>query len=199
LVNAGCYVLAEDVLDLIPPDTECSIEREVFPRLCAERTVYGWEHKGLWIDMGTPESYLEANRTILTTSKKKPRETSSAPTRLSMDTRVKSPIVIGEGGRVDPSSTIGPHVTLGRRVTIEAKARIRDAIVFDDAVIGSEAVVEQSVVGQGAVIGRGIHLEGLTLVGDAAVIETGSQIPAGARIRPHCHIRAGTTPANLCC
>ena len=197
LVNAGCYVLDEDVLDLIPQGTESSIEREIFPRLCAERAVYGWEHRGLWIDTGTPESYLEANRALLTTSMKTQRETSLPPALLSMGTHVSPPVVTGEGGRVDPSSTIGPYVALGRRVTIEAKARIRDAIVFDDAVIGREAVVEHSVVGQGAVIGKGIHLEGLTLVGDEAVIETGSQIPAGARIRPNCRIRPGTTPADL--
>ena len=197
VVNAGCYVLDEGVLDLIPQGTESSLEREILPRLCAGRVVYGWEHRGLWIDTGTPESYLEANRALLATSMKKQRGTSLPPALLSMVTHVTPPVVVGEGCRVDPSSTIGPHVTLRRRVTIEAKARIRDAIIFDDAVIGSEAVVEHSVVGQGAVIGKGIHLEGLALVGDAAVIDAGSQIPPGARIRPNRRIRPDTAAADL--
>lgn len=199
LINAGCYVLDEGVLDLIPQGKASSIERDIFPQLCAERAVYGWEHKGLWIDTGTPQSYLEANHAVLATTLEKRRETGLPPARLSKGAHVTPPVVMGEGSRVDPSSTIGPYVTLGRRVAIEAKVRIRDAIVFDDAVIGSEAVVEDSVVGQGALIGRGIRLEGLTLVGDEAVIETGSQIPAGARIFPNCRIRSGTTPANPPC
>jgi len=199
LINAGCYVLNEGVLDLIPQGKETSIEREVFPKLCAERTVYGWEHKGLWIDTGTPESYLEANRAVLATTMKKQREPTLPPALLTMGTHVVAPLVMGDESQVDPSSFLGPNVTLGRRVRIEAKAHIRNAVIFDDAVIGSEAVIEQSVVGQGAIIGKGIHLEGLTLVGDEAVVDAGSQIPAGARICPNCHIRPGTAPTSLFC
>jgi mannose-1-phosphate guanylyltransferase len=199
LINAGCYVLEEGIFDLIPPGEETSIEREVFPKLCAERIVYGWEHKGLWIDIGTPESYLEANRAILTTTMKKQREPTVPQSLLARGAHLTPPVVMAEESRVDPSSNLGPNVTLGRRVTIEARARIRDAVVFDDAVISSAVVVERSVVGQGAVIGRGIHLKGLTLVGDEAVVDAGSQIPVGARICPNCHIRPGTAPASLLC
>ncbi|MFX1562286.1 MAG: NDP-sugar synthase, partial [Promethearchaeota archaeon] len=65
LINAGCYVLNESVLDLIPSGKTTSIENETFPKLCKSGGIYGYEHKGLWIDTGTPSSYLEANSAIL--------------------------------------------------------------------------------------------------------------------------------------
>ena len=41
LINAGLYVLEPDVLDLIPSGRAVSIEREVFPQLVEEQSVYG--------------------------------------------------------------------------------------------------------------------------------------------------------------
>src|SRR5688572_28053242 len=40
LINAGTYVLEPDVLDRIPDGRRVSIERETFPALVAERSLY---------------------------------------------------------------------------------------------------------------------------------------------------------------
>ena len=45
-INAGAYVLERSVLELIPPDREVSIEREVFPRLVGGE-LYGAPARGL--------------------------------------------------------------------------------------------------------------------------------------------------------
>ena len=52
------------MLDRIPPDRAVSIEREVFPQLIGEG-LYGIRLEGYWIDIGTPERFLEANWDIL--------------------------------------------------------------------------------------------------------------------------------------
>ena len=52
------------MLDYIPRDQAVSIEREVFPRLIDEG-LFGIRLEGYWIDIGTPERYLEANWDIL--------------------------------------------------------------------------------------------------------------------------------------
>ncbi|MGH3133946.1 MAG: nucleotidyltransferase family protein, partial [Gaiellaceae bacterium] len=65
LINAGLYVLEPDVLELVPEGRSVSIEREVFPRLAEEGTVYGVALPGYWLDVGTPESYLQAHRDVL--------------------------------------------------------------------------------------------------------------------------------------
>jgi mannose-1-phosphate guanylyltransferase len=65
LINAGLYVLEPEVLELVPPGRAVSIERDVFPRLASEGSVYGIAVAGYWLDVGTPESYLQAHRDVL--------------------------------------------------------------------------------------------------------------------------------------
>ena len=58
------YVLERSVLDLIPPGEEVSIERDVFPRLVGDG-LHGLLLDGYWMDIGTPERYLQASWDIL--------------------------------------------------------------------------------------------------------------------------------------
>ena len=65
LVNAGAYILERDVLDgMAPTGTKISIERDVFPTLVGNG-LYGYEASGYWMDIGTPERYLQATFEIL--------------------------------------------------------------------------------------------------------------------------------------
>ena len=49
---------------LIEPGRVMSFEREVFPRLVGPG-LYGFRGEGYWLDIGTPDRYLEATRDIL--------------------------------------------------------------------------------------------------------------------------------------
>ena len=71
-VNAGAYVLERSVLDLIPAGREVSIEREVFPRLVGEG-LHALCLDGYWMDIGTPERYLQASWDILEGRVRDPR------------------------------------------------------------------------------------------------------------------------------
>src|SRR4029077_4739088 len=63
-INAGAYVLEHSVVDLIPAGRAVSFEGEVFPRMVGNG-LYGWAADGYWIDIGTPERYLEATWDLL--------------------------------------------------------------------------------------------------------------------------------------
>src|SRR3954451_2396398 len=63
-ISAGAYVLERPVLDLLEPGQPASIERDVFPRLVGEG-LYGHVARGYWMDIGTPERYLQATYDIL--------------------------------------------------------------------------------------------------------------------------------------
>jgi len=58
LVNAGVYVFSRDVLKQIP-DGPASLEKDVFPKLL-DRGIYAIEQQGMFIDIGTPEDYAQA-------------------------------------------------------------------------------------------------------------------------------------------
>src|SRR3712207_2827974 len=63
-ISAGAYVLERSVLDLLEPAQPASIERDVFPRLVGQG-LYGYVAEGYWLDIGTPERYLEGTFDIL--------------------------------------------------------------------------------------------------------------------------------------
>lgn len=58
LVNGGVYVFDSSVLQYIP-DGPASLEKDVFPRILS-KGVYALEHRGMFIDIGTPEDYARA-------------------------------------------------------------------------------------------------------------------------------------------
>ena len=49
---------------MAPAGTNISIEREVFPTLVGHG-LFGYEASGYWLDIGTPERYLQATYDIL--------------------------------------------------------------------------------------------------------------------------------------
>lgn len=57
-INAGIYVLSQEVLNLIP-DGPSSLERDIFPLLLG-KGIYGFNGGGTFIDIGTPDDYLKA-------------------------------------------------------------------------------------------------------------------------------------------
>jgi NDP-sugar pyrophosphorylase family protein len=58
-VNAGIYCLARSVLENLPAGKALSIERDVFPSLTA-LGLWAFRGGGAFIDIGTPQSYEEA-------------------------------------------------------------------------------------------------------------------------------------------
>jgi mannose-1-phosphate guanylyltransferase len=65
LISAGAYILERSVLDLIEPDRNVSIEREIWPALVGEG-LYAYGHEqAYWMDIGTPERYLQGTFDII--------------------------------------------------------------------------------------------------------------------------------------
>jgi NDP-sugar pyrophosphorylase family protein len=58
-INAGIYLLSQEVLRSIPREQPVSLEREVFPRWLG-RGLLGFRQPGRFLDIGTPDSYREA-------------------------------------------------------------------------------------------------------------------------------------------
>jgi mannose-1-phosphate guanylyltransferase/phosphomannomutase len=61
-VNSGIYLLAGEVLDLVPPNTPCDWPRDVFPKLINTGRCYGFPLTGYRCAIDSPERLAEANR-----------------------------------------------------------------------------------------------------------------------------------------
>ena len=164
LINAGTYVLEPSVLDRIDEGRAVSIERDIFPSLVADRSLYAMVDGGVyWLDAGTPETYLQAQLDVVGGRR---AETGGAAGR-AVDPRAE----VSGSARVH-NSVLGPDVHVGD------EAEIVDSVVFRGASIGAKARVCHSIVGAGASIGERATLEALTVVGDGEVVAGGSSLKA---------------------
>ncbi len=176
-INAGIYVLETSTLDLMAPATTLSIERSFFPALISRGDrVMAYVHRGYWIDIGTPEKYLQVSRDIL--RGRFPIRIEGRPrgggfvhddARIDPGARLEAPFYIGRGCRV-AAATIGPDAVLVEDVRIERAASVAESVLWTGCEIGEETAVEGALlgcrvrtgrhvrVGRGAVLGQGSHL-----------------------------------------
>jgi len=155
-INAGMYVLERSVLDLIPPGEEVSIERDVFPRLAGEG-LHGLRLDGYWMDIGTPERYLQASWDIL----ERRVETRVQPTAPGM--------FVAAGAEVATGATIGPRAVLGEGCRVADGTEVRESVVLDGCVVGGGARVSGSILSAGVEVAPGAVLESVVIGADERV------------------------------
>ena len=63
-MNAGVYLLDRVGFRERAPLGPFSLERELFPALADERKARAYVHEGRFLDIGTPERYRSAARTL---------------------------------------------------------------------------------------------------------------------------------------
>ena len=190
LINAGLYVLEPDVLELIPPGRPVSIEREVFPVLAAEGSVYGAALPGYWLDIGTPESYLQAHRDVLERIFSTEVGDALGPdftlvessAEVHRDARLVPPVYVGHGAVVAEGARLGSLAVLGAGSRLEQGGVVENAIVGARTSIGAGASVVGSILGEDAEIGAGCALHNLAVVGPGARVGTGNVLDHGLRI-----------------
>ena len=111
-INAGTYVLEPSFLDRIPPRLNVSVERETFPRLLEQPgRLFGYRTDAYWLDIGTPEKYLQAHADVLRGRVGRPptpgaRELSEGiwtqgDATIEPGATVLSPALLGPGARVE--------------------------------------------------------------------------------------------------
>jgi mannose-1-phosphate guanylyltransferase len=155
-VNAGTYVLERSVLDLIPPGEEVSIERDVFPRLVGEG-LHGLRLDGYWMDIGTPERYLQASWDIL-------------ERRVETQVRPTAPgLLVAAGADVSAGATVGPRAVLGDGCRVGPGATVSDSILLAGCVVGEGARVSGSILSAGVEVAPGTLLEGAVAGADERI------------------------------
>jgi len=146
-VNAGMYALTRPVLDLIPPGENVSIERDVFPRLVGDG-LHGVLLDGYWMDIGTPERYLQASWDILERRVATRVEPSGPDTLVASD------------AEVDGRATLGPRAVVGSGCRVEAGAVVMGSVLLDGATVGENARLVDSILSPGAEVPAGAEVAG---------------------------------------
>jgi mannose-1-phosphate guanylyltransferase len=197
LINAGAYILERSVVDGMPPaGTNVSIEREVFPALVGDG-LYGYESGGYWLDIGTPERYLQATFDILEgiVRTETGRQLSEAHQALTdgalIDGRVIAPAIVGPGCRIAAGAIVGGRTVLGADVEVGEGAHIETSVVLSGSRIGARTTISSSIVGARVTIGEHCHIEGGVMLGDGVSIGSENVLAFGARIFPGVQLPSG--------
>jgi NDP-sugar pyrophosphorylase family protein len=129
------YQVEPEVLELIPKGRPVSIEREIFPILSARGVLYALPLPGYWLDVGTPESYLQAHLDLM------PKDVQIDPTAVVAPTaRFHGPCVVEAGCVVEAAADLGPGVYLGAGSRVGPGARIRRTALLPGAIVEGGAV-----------------------------------------------------------
>jgi mannose-1-phosphate guanylyltransferase len=156
-INAGAYVLERSVLDLIPPGQAFSIEREVFPRLVGDG-LCGNLLDGYWMDIGTPERYLQASWDIL-------------EGRVETQVRPTAPgLLVGADATIDEEAEVGPRAVVSVGCRVDRGAEVDDSVLLEGCTVGREARVRGSILAPGVEVEPGAQLVDAVIGRDVRVL-----------------------------
>jgi mannose-1-phosphate guanylyltransferase len=160
-INAGTYVLEPSVLDRIASDRKVSIERETFPAMVADESLFALHSHEYWIDAGTPETYLRAQLDLI-------------------DGIRANEIAVLPSDEIDSSALVENSV-LGADVVIGNGTIVRNSILMDGVTIGPGVRIHDSIIARGARVGPDSHISDLTVVGAGVEVPAQSEL-TGARL-----------------
>lgn len=208
MASMGVYVFRKSYLiKMLEGGSETNIGRELMPRIIRDTKVPSYQFQGYWADVGTVQSYYEANMSLLvetpaldlydqewtihTRSEERPTVEIGANARVDGNLLCDGCRIYGSVSR----SIISPGVV------VEEGAVVRDSILLTDTVIKAGAVVDRCIVDKEAVIGANAQVgtgedntpnqhapdllnTGLTLIGRRAHVPDNAQIGRNAVVRP---------------
>jgi mannose-1-phosphate guanylyltransferase len=188
-VSAGVYVLERSVLELLAPGQPASIEREVFPELVGDG-LYGHVSSGYWMDIGTPERYLQATFDILEGNVATEVAVRMGSSFVCVEDGVESagrvipPALLESGCRIAAHARVGAEVVLESGVSVGEGTTIERSVVLRDAVVGAGCTLRGCIVGPGVSIGDHCVVEGMSVLGEGVSLGAGNVVARGARLFP---------------
>ena len=207
LASMGVYVFSKRTLRRWLAEDRVDFGANVIPEMLeAGARVYGYRYNGYWQDVGTIQSYWEANMALLEDDPEldlydkdwviHTRSEERAPAKVGPTAQVHRSLI--SHGCVIAGTVVNSVLSPG--VHVEMGAVVRDSIVMFDSVIRSGAVVDRAildkevVVGQGAIVGDGPRDDrpnkqelnrlnsGITVVGKRAVVPRGGRIGRNVKV-----------------
>lgn len=214
LASMGIYVFdTEYLLRVLNRDRkEIDFGMHIIPVAIEEDRVYAYPFYGYWRDVGTVQSYWQANMDIIRAgSGISPQEwgirpdteaggrpMDRGPARFISGSKVKSSMIsagsVIEGTVINSVLSPGVHVGKG--------AVIKDSILFEDCVVGESAQIDLCIcdkrvqIGRDSVIGYGEGFDKVNksypkhLYTGISMIGKETRLPAGVTMGRNCIVRA---------
>lgn len=178
-INAGIYVLDAGSLDRIPRGVNFSIERGYFPSLVRDRVTFvAYIYRGYWLDIGTPEKYVQAHRDIMDGRFLAPpfehvagKAVVSPGASVADGVSLAAPCFIDRDVTIEAGAVIGPYSVVGAGCHIAAGVVIDGSILWPGTRVEARAHVVGATIGHGCHIGTEARLTAAgAMIGDRSVI-----------------------------
>jgi glucose-1-phosphate adenylyltransferase len=205
LVSMGVYLFKKDVLrQWLEERSGHDFGRNIFPKMAKKSRVFAYNFEGYWRDIGTVESYWQANMEMLDMSPAfisdydwliYTKEEEGPPTLIYGKAEVANSL-LSSGCIIEGHVE---HSILSSGVTVAEGAVVKDSIIMNDTVIGNDCVIDRTILDKEVTVGAGCHIgtgddfqanrknpqilnTGLTIIGRSA------EIPPDTRIGRNCII-----------
>ncbi|MEO1173842.1 MAG: NDP-sugar synthase, partial [Myxococcota bacterium] len=173
MMFTGCHVIEPKFLEYLPPEVESCIVRYGYRKALANgESIHSYRHDGLWLDAGTPELFLKANRWFLDGRLQQPTlgaELFSRPAdgieidpsaSVDADATLLPPVSVGPNAKILAGARVGPRVVVQDTAIVGAGARIEDSVVFPEARVEDESSWTHSLLGRGDAVAVDTPSEG---------------------------------------
>ncbi|HET7436743.1 MAG TPA: NDP-sugar synthase [Thermoanaerobaculia bacterium] len=164
LMFSGSHLISSRVFRYLPEKDFSGIVDEVYMPLLANgtETLAGVVDDSLWFDVGTPQRYMTASRTLL-------RETVEGRLAIARGSRVRDESIVDTTARI--GGTFQRSIA-GARSVVQGEAV--DSVIWDDCVIGGNVRLERCIVAHGVEFSGSIDLQ------DAMICREDAAIPMDA-------------------
>jgi mannose-1-phosphate guanylyltransferase len=190
MINAGTLVLEERLLQDIPANTKYSYERELFPKLLERgERIFAYPSGAYWIDIGTPDKYLQLHKDLLTgkcqSALPYQSENVFLGRRCEVDSsaRLIGPLVLGDDCRIGPDALLEGPLALGSRVNVSARTQISGSVVWNSVSFGLDASIRNCLIADGCCLGNAVSLDG-SVLGAGIDLASHTVLGASSRIWP---------------
>ena len=156
LMFSGTHLISNRIFDYLPDKDFSGIVDEVYQPLIdsGRETIAGVVDDSLWFDIGTPQRYVAASRSLLDLMV-------NGQLALPRDTHVVGDSLVHDTARISGTMT---RSIAGERSVIEGE--LRDTVVWDDCRIVKGVVLDSCVVAHGVKIGAPIALRNVLICRD---------------------------------
>lgn len=217
LASMGIYIFSWDVLKeallALKNQPNCDFGKHVIPYCFdKEQRIFAYEYSSYWKDVGTLQSYWEANMELIDIVPefnlyeefwKIYTKTDIIPPQYISAEAVVERSIIGEGSEIHGevyNSVIGPGVVIKKGSVVRNSIIMKQSFIGENVTIDKAIIAENVTVGNNVVMGVGedvpnkekprVYSFGLVTIGENSVI------PADVRIGINTAIVGETTPED---
>ncbi len=210
LASMGIYIFNTDVLldylqSIVADDLDFG--KHIIPKLIDEKNVYAYEFYDYWKDVGTYDSYLEANLDLIKTVDKIELDMYDSDWKIYTRSQESPAVKFGSKAKVKQALISNGSIVAGEveksvlspGVIIKPGAIVRNSIIFNDTIIEEGAIVEGAIIDKDVYIGKNCRIgvgedytpnlkkpdvlnSGLNIIGKRVTIPDGVVIERNCRI-----------------